>query len=98
MVNVSGEDHVGLGLDYYDGNSPFSTDDAAREIYMREVNSGRWSIAYPPPPWKFPSEIATPDMLPRLTEALSKSGATESRIEKILGGNWMRVYREIWES
>lgn len=96
MVNVAGEDHVGLGLDYYDGNHPFSTDEAAMEIYMREMNSGRWSSAYPPPPWKFPQEMATPDMLPGLTEALAKNGVPHTVIEKVLGANWMRVYRDIW--
>lgn len=54
MINAAGEDHVGLGLDYFNRNYPFATDEAAMEIDMRETNSGRWSSAYPPPPWKFP--------------------------------------------
>lgn len=96
LVNVGGEDHVGLGLDYYDGNHPFSTDEEAMAIYRRETESGRWSSAYPAPPWKFPAEISIPDTLPELTVALSRHGMSDARIEKILGQNWMRVFREIW--
>jgi membrane dipeptidase len=96
MVKVGGADHVGLGLDYYDGGHPFSSDEQAMEIFRRETESGRWSSAYPAPPWKFPAEIATPDLLPHLTDALQKFGLRDSTIEKVLGLNWMRVYREVW--
>ncbi|SIK97266.1 Membrane dipeptidase (Peptidase family M19) [Mycobacteroides abscessus subsp. abscessus] len=65
-------------------------------IYRRETESGRWSSAYPAPPWKFPAEISIPDTLPELTVALSRHGMSDARIEKILGQNWMRVFREIW--
>lgn len=96
LVKVGGEDHVGLGLDYYDGNHPFSTDEAAMAIYQREQESGRWSSAYPAPPWKFPAEIATPDTLSSLTDAMLRHGMAEGVVQKVLGENWMRVYREIW--
>lgn len=96
LINTAGADHVGLGLDYYDGNYPFSSDEAAMAIYERETESGRWSSAYPAPPWRFPAEIETPDMLSGLTDAMLKHGMAESTIQKVLGENWMRVYREVW--
>jgi membrane dipeptidase len=34
--------------------------------------------------------------LPRLTERLVSRGFSEQEIRKILGLNWMRVYREVW--
>lgn len=96
MVNVGGEDHVGLGLDFYGANHPFMEDAAADRIYRRNLASGRWSHAYPSPPWKFPAEFATPDLLPGLTEGLLASGLSERVVEKVIGANWMRVYRDIW--
>ncbi|SFJ26291.1 dipeptidase [Thermoflavimicrobium dichotomicum] len=35
--------------------------------------------------------------IPKITEALLKHGYKESDIEQILGGNWLRVYREVWK-
>lgn len=33
--------------------------------------------------------------LPKLTEELASRGYTEEEIRKVLGGNWLRVYREV---
>ena len=54
------------------------------------------SAAYPPPPWHYPAEIDTPDTLPKLAEALAKRGWASDAIAKVLGGNWLRVFEEVW--
>lgn len=45
-----------------------------------------------------PDDIEDPSKMPRLTEALLRSGFTEAEVEKILGGNILRVLREGWRS
>ncbi len=33
--------------------------------------------------------------MPRFTEALLSRGYTEEEVKKVLGGNWLRVYKEV---
>lgn len=97
VANLVGIDHVALGIDYFTGQSPYTPDDAAKKFYDGVIASGRWSPeAYPPPPYIYPEGIETPDKMPNLTAALLKRGFSEEDIRKVLGGNWMRVFRAVW--
>jgi membrane dipeptidase len=96
LVRVGGIDHVGLGLDYYEGQAAFSDDASAASLYEGLISSGAWSSAYPPPPWHYPEEIDTPDKLPNLAEALAQRGWAPEAISKVLGGNWLRVFEDVW--
>jgi membrane dipeptidase len=69
LLQVGGEDHVGLGTDY-DGFGFYGPADQFQE--MPDVSH-----------------------LPRLTEQLLRRGLSERVIEKVLGGNWMRVFAEV---
>ena len=42
-----------------------------------------------------PADLQTAAGLPRLTERLLERGLSDSEIEKILGGNFLRVFAEI---
>jgi membrane dipeptidase len=97
MVNLVGIDHVALGIDYFTGQHPIASDDVAVAIYKRLVDEGRWSPkAYPPPPYYYPAGIETPEGLPNLTARLLERGYAPADILKIMGGNWVRVFREVW--
>jgi membrane dipeptidase len=97
MVNLVGIDHVALGIDYFTGQHPIASDDVAAAIYKRLVDEGRWSPkAYPPPPYYYPAGIETPEGLPNLTARLLERGYAPADILKIMGGNWVRVFREVW--
>jgi membrane dipeptidase len=97
MVNLVGIDHVALGIDYFTGQHPIAPDDVAAAIYKRLVDEGRWSPkAYPPPPYYYPAGIETPEGLPNLTRRLSERGYADADVLKIMGGNWVRVFREVW--
>lgn len=96
LVRVGGIDHVGLGLDYYEGQAAFSDASRAAALYEGLVSSGAWSAAYPPPPWHYPAEIDTPDTLSKLAEALATRRWASEAIAKVLGGNWLRVFEEVW--
>lgn len=96
IVERAGIDHVGLGLDYYWGQSGVASDSAAAVQYQEAVRSGRWSSAYPPPPHRYPSGIETPQTLQNLTERLLKRGYINQDVKKILGQNWLQVMHSVW--
>jgi membrane dipeptidase len=96
-ADLVGIDHVGLGIDYYEGQHPVEDDVTAMARYEQRVSEGSWRPSeYPPPPYKYPAGIETPRTLPRLTEGLVDRGFAEDEIRKVLGLNWMRVYRAVW--
>jgi membrane dipeptidase len=96
-VALVGIDHVGLGIDYYDGQHPVADAEDAEARYRERVESGRWRpSSYPPPPYYFPEGIGTPRELANLTKRLLERGYGEADVRKILGLNWLRVFGEIW--
>ncbi len=97
MVTLVGDDHVGLGLDYYKGQAPVVDDAEATRLYEGRIAAGDWRPeTYTPPPHHFPEGIATPQGLPNLTRRLLERGYGEESTKKIMGGNWVRVFREVW--
>lgn len=96
-ADLVGIDHVGVGVDYYLGQHPVENDEDARARYDQMVADGHWRPSeYPPPPYIYPEGIETPRTLPRLTERLLERGFAEADVRKILGLNWVRVYRQVW--
>ena len=96
LVERVGIDHVGLGIDYYTGQSGVADIRDAKRMYDEMIRTGRWSTAYPPPPHHYPAGIETPRTLPNLTHRLLERGYAESDVSKVLGGNWLRVMRAVW--
>ncbi len=92
-------DHVGLGIDYYEGQHGVESDAVARARYEQRIRDGHWRPEeYPPPPYYYPAGIETPRTLARLTQRLAERGFGEEDIRKVLGLNWLRVFREVWGS
>ena len=97
IVSLTGVDHAGLGIDYFTGQAPYASDATMAAYYRDLVGRGLWSPkAYPPPPYHYPAEIATPDLLPNLTERLLDRGYDVAAVAKILSGNWLRVFSAVW--
>ena len=100
MVQVAGEDHVSIGTD---GNiSPTVVDDKFKEAFATNTRERREAgIAAP---WEteegylFATELNTPRRLATLAMMLADRRHSAARIEKILGGNLLRVFRETWRS
>ena len=100
MVERIGVDHVGIGTDY--------TQDQP-ESFWRYINAqqgtsfplkailGRTPTTMADQP-HYPKGLETPDKLPILAEALMKRGYTPADITKILGGNFLRLFREVWDA
>tara|TARA_R110002074_G_scaffold274119_2_gene445643 strand:+ start:78 stop:1073 length:996 start_codon:yes stop_codon:yes gene_type:complete len=91
MINVVGEDQVGIGTDFTQGQ------DAAFFQYLRsDKGFGRsltMSMAKRP---DNPKGLDGPSEYVNLTEAMMKRGWSEKRIRKVLGENWLAFLEEVW--
>ena len=97
IADLVGIDHTGLGIDYYPNMDSASKLEDAQAYYKYSIDNGRWRAdAYPPPPHIYPTGIESPRTLENLTVRLAERGFSDNDIRKVLGGNWMRVYREVW--
>jgi membrane dipeptidase len=86
LVQLVGADHVGIGLDWvYDLPSLIAI--TARSLETYPVKGYE----------RTDMKIAQPEQLPELTDLMLKRGYSEGDIEKILGGNWLRVAGEVWK-
>lgn len=89
VVNLIGEDAVGIGTDFTQGYSvdffDWLTHDKGR--YRRLTSFGKVVN---------PEGIRTIGEFPNLTAAMERAGWSETRIRKIMGENWVRVFREVW--
>jgi membrane dipeptidase len=99
-VNVCGEDHVGIGTDVV--ISPMTIDDEFRKRFAEWVNQRRsLGIAAPgesPDIYNFIPDLNTADRYTRLAALLAKRGHSETRIEKILGVNFARLFDTVWSA
>ena len=87
-IDRVGEDCVGVGTDFtqgYDKGSSTGSRDKGR--YRRLTDFG---------PILNPEGIRTIGEFPNLTDAMARARAGESRIEKVIGANWLRVFGEVW--
>ncbi|MFD3982304.1 dipeptidase [Streptomyces griseus] len=85
-VDLIGVDHVGLGSDYYAGQGD-------EELHW--WRQGRWSRKPMVPisgPVEFPAWFAAGSGYATVLEHLRKRGFSESEIERIAGGNWLRMF------
>jgi membrane dipeptidase len=97
MADLVGIDHVALGIDYFSGQAGVADQETADRIYANAINSGQWKPeSYPPPPYQYPQGIETPRTLHNLTPRLLERGFSPEDARKVLGGNWLRVYRAVW--
>jgi membrane dipeptidase len=91
VINVAGEDCVGIGTDFTQGYDQsffdWITHDKGRHRRLTDFGTVR-----------NPEGIRTIGELPNLTAAMQRAGWTEARIRKVIGGNWLRVFKEVWVS
>ena len=98
VAKVAGEDHVGIGTD--NGVLPQATDaEATRKLNEWAAERIKAGIAAPGEGlnvWPMVADYNSVDRYRRLAEDLQKRGWSEARLEKLFGGNFLRVYREAW--
>ena len=98
IASVVGEDHVGIGTD--NGVLPQIIDETTKK-QIREWNAQRVKAGIAAPgegPDVFPlvADYNSVDRYRRIAGDLGKRGWSQARLEKLLGGNFLRVYREAW--
>ena len=91
-INVAGIDHVGVAADF-----------AIQGIKASGATKGNWYLPrlkiFKPsykvqwPPWI--PELDVPNRYLNVAEGLKKRGYKFNDIEKILGLNWLRYYKEV---
>ena len=90
-INVGGIDHVGVAADY--AIQGLKATGATRENWY-EPRLTRFKPSYKVqwPPWI--PELDTTDRYRHVARLLDKRGYSTGDIEKILGQNWLRFFRE----
>ena len=95
-LDVMGEDHVGIGSDAL--LTRFDTSPASMNRWNAETARRKATgVAAPgegPPP--FVVGLNRPDRYVVIAEALMKRGYQARTVEKVLGGNFARVFAETW--
>ena len=98
VANVVGEDHIGIGTD--NGVLPLNLDPASKKklddwqrqrIKLGIAAPGEAVGVYP-----YVAEYNSVDRYRRFASDLQKRGWSEARLEKLMGGNFLRVYRDAW--
>ncbi len=91
MVKLIGIDHVGIGCDFTEGQS--------RE-WFRWLFTGRNTDKVPQYqvdwPVMYPKGLQGEADFPNLTRALLQRGYSETDVKKIMGENFLRLFREVW--
>jgi membrane dipeptidase len=98
VAKVVGEDHVGIGTDNgvlptnMDAASKKRMDDWQRErIRLGIAAPGEAVGVYP-----YLADYNSVDRYRRFAADLQKRGWSQARLEKLMGGNFLRVYRDAW--
>lgn len=99
-VNVCGEDHVGLGTD---GNiSGIEINEAYalrhRKFVGDRIKAGVSAPGESPDVFNIIPEYNDPRRFVTLANDLDRRGWTSTRIAKILGQNFARLFTEVWKS
>jgi membrane dipeptidase len=85
VMDLVGPEHVGLGLDY-----------VVDKQELMEYIEGHPDV-FPPEKFKDYVSFAEPEQFPEFTELLYQKGYSEQIISGVLGGNFLRVAKEVWK-
>ncbi|GAA4712671.1 membrane dipeptidase [Sphingomonas lutea] len=98
VAKVAGEDGVGIGTD--NGVLPMEITEESRkqnrEWANQRIKAGIASPGEGPEVFPIVADYNSVDRYRRLAGVLEKRGWSQSRLEKLFGGNFLRVYREAW--
>ncbi len=106
-VQIVGIEHVGLGLDFVEGHVPGSLQPRAPKWGGANLPAGSTGLAAMLPErlrgeaaallyLPYAPGIANATEMPNVTDGLLRRGYGEADVRLILGGNWLRLFAEIW--
>lgn len=99
-IKICGEDHVGIGTDS-DVTPVTRTPEwerQNREWVQGAKQEGTFTATRPDDLYTFIPDLNVANRFEVLAARLSARGHSDTRIQKILGGNFARVMREVWGS
>ena len=98
VARIAGEDHVGIGTD--NGVLPMQLDaESKKKLDAWQKQRIDQGIAAPGEAigvYPLVEDYNSVDRYRRLAGDLAKRGWSEARLEKLFGGNFLRVYKEAW--
>jgi len=98
-VKVAGEDHVGIGTDGV--LSPVDLTPEYRARVQADIDQRKKAGIGAPGEvagvYTFVPDLNTPRRIQKLGELLAARGHSPRRIEKIVGGNFARLFQETWK-
>ena len=95
-VKVCGEDHVGIGSDLSITPHVVNAEYEAKHRRFVEGRKQRGIAAPREEDYMFVKDLNVPRRLELIADQLLTRGHSATRVEKIIGGNWMRVFGEVW--
>lgn len=89
LKRLIGVDHVGLGPDFVWGWGRNFDHDHDRSISFpaHALSNGNPILV---------ENFENISELPNVVDGLRRRGWTQAELDKLLGGNWLRVYRQVW--
>ncbi|HET9096259.1 MAG TPA: membrane dipeptidase [Candidatus Baltobacteraceae bacterium] len=87
VARLAGIEHVGLGLDFV-----FDQDELLEYLRARPEMFGSDAATLQ----KYACGFVSPEQIPEIAECLRTMGYAQSDIARVLGGNLVRVAREVW--
>ncbi|THD56702.1 membrane dipeptidase [Phenylobacterium sp.] len=97
-LKICGEDHVGIGTD--GGTTPIDDLEAYKAALTKEhedrVRAGISAPGERADTHPFVDDLRGPDQFRKLARLLEQRGHKPARVEKILGGNFVRYAHDIW--
>jgi membrane dipeptidase len=99
-IDVCGEDHVGIGSDLsttpIDGSEDYWS--AHREFVAGRIARGVAAPNEDPDILFTVDDLNSHRRMELIADGLAERGHPDARIEKVIGGNWMRLFGEVWRS
>jgi membrane dipeptidase len=107
IVDLVGLEHVGLGLDFVEGHVPGSLQPRAPRWGGANLPAGSVGLAKMLPErlrdraaeliyLPYAPGIQGSTELPNVTEGLLRRGYRDDDVRAILGGNWLRIFKQVW--
>jgi membrane dipeptidase len=94
MIDVCGEDHVGIATDFGQDQPPTFTPWLMRDKGYGRIVGGLAVDTFES--IKMPEGIASIAEFPNITAIMERRYWSEERILKVLGQNWVALLREVW--
>ena len=95
-INVCGEDHVGIGSDLSISPHIVTDEYIDNQKKFSKIRKAAGIAAPREDELLFVKDMNSPLRMEMIADKLQKAGHSSDRIEKILGGNWMRLFKDIW--